>query len=411
MQVPKERVKVLDRLRGLSIVYMLLVHMLHWTLASEVWWFYSSFPVHDLVGGPIFVFVSGAGLTLSMRRHPETPAWAQHLRSLIIFGLGFIINAGSMDQVTLWGWTIFISLGIFRLIGYYAVKLPPWVRVVLVAAIIGVAQLLLITLVGNIFTGAELSLYPANPSATTIIGYILYSMPFQYPLFPYFAFFLAGTLFVDLVIGRPKEKQRPWRHIFLVIGIVLVTVGIILGIVFTTSIDLGDSIFQWLSQSGRIVTEIPSLGSRNSLPWSMLMLGSAFLLALLFLKLEHRMYQNRFLTVYGEFSLTIFAANAPIFLVPPYSIPLWIVLPLIILTVLIVWYLCTLWYKKYKGKYSIEWFLNYSVKFFSRHIENHINSRNGKSEVQPTSSVVILEDNNNLPPITEKPIPDASKNP
>ena len=236
-------------------------------------------------------------------------------------------------------------------------------------------------------------------------------MPNQNTFFPYFGFFLAGTVFVDLVIAQPKEKQSRWRRIFFIISLLLIAGGIILGLAIWTNVDMGDSILGWLEQSGRILSAIPSLAFRNSAAWSLLMLGMDFLLALLFLKLEHQVYQNRFLTVYGEFSLTIFAANAPIFLFPLHTLPLAFVLPFIVFIVILTWYLCSIWYKKAKGKYSIECMLNYVVNFLHRHIEHHVNSRNGKAGLQPQSAAETQGGDNVNPPLAEKPLPDASKDP
>ncbi len=409
MQVAKERVKALDRLRGLSIVYMLLGHMMLWTVFEEGWWWLSAFPLHDFIGGPLFAFVSGAGMTLSIRRHPETPASVQHLRSVLIVGLGILSNLGTIGVFTVWGWSILVALGIFRLIGFYAVKLPAWVRVVFIGIIIAVTRPLLLWISDAIFLGGFINLYPTTPTIEGTLAYILYSQPHQSTFFPYFAFFLAGTLFVDLLIGQPQDKQVKWRRIFLFLGLLLVTTGLILGLLLWTNVDLGDAVMWWLTFSGRYVGQIPSLASRNSLAWSLVALGSQFLLGLLFLKLEQQVYRNRFLTIYGEFSLTIYAGNALIFAVGLHMLSLVVVLPLALFIIILTWYLCWIWYKKSKGIYSLEWILNRAVKSFSRYLEQRSKSRDVKSGVQLKSPQEVPVGNTVELPVIEKPLPDASK--
>ncbi len=411
MQVAKERVKALDRLRGLSIVYMLLGHMMLWTVFEEGWWWLSAFPLHDFIGGPLFAFVSGAGMTLSIRRHPETPASVQHLRSVLIVGLGILSNLGTIGVFTVWGWSILVALGIFRLIGFYAVKLPAWVRVVFIAIIIAVARPLLILITDEIFAGGFINLYPSTPSIEGTLAYILYSQPHQSTFFPYFAFFLAGTFFVDLLIGQPQDKQVMWRRIFLFLGLLLVAAGIIIGLLLWTNVDLGDAVIWWLTFSGRYVGQIPSLASRNSLAWSLIALGSQFLLGLLFLKLEQQVYRNRFLTIYGEFSLTIYAGNALIFAVGLHMLPLVVVLPLAVFIIILTWYLCWIWYKKSKGVYSLEWILNRAVKSFSRYLERHSKLRQYKTNPPSESPGETVAISALGPPQTEKPLPNASKDP
>ncbi len=405
MQVAKERVKALDRLRGLSIVYMLLAHMMLWVFMEESWWWLASFPLHDFIGGPLFVFVSGAGMTLSIRRHPETPASVQHMRSLLIFGLGILSNVGTIGVFTVWGWSILVALGIFRLIGYYVIKSPAWVRILLIGVIIAVARPLLLALTGEIFNGGFINLYPSSPNILDVLSYILYSMPHQNTIFPYFAFFLAGTVFVDLLIGQPKEKQVLWRRVFLFLGILLVTAGILVGLLVWTPIDLGDAALWWLTFSGRYLSLLPSLASRNSLAWSLLALGTQFLLGLLFVKIEHQIYRNRFLTIYGEFSLTIYVGNALIFAVGLHMLPYFVVIPLMIGLILLTWHLCSLWYKKNKGKYSLEWILDHAVKSYARYLEKRSKARESNSRQQPETPAEETVNNTIDAPLIEKPQP------
>ncbi len=409
MQVTKERVKTLDRLRGLSIIYMLLGHMMLWVVMEEGWWWLSSFPLHDLIGGPLFVFVSGAGMTLSIRRHPETPASVQHLRSSFIFGLGILSNVGTIGVFTVWGWSILVALGIFRVIGYYAVKTPAWVRLVLIGVVIAVARSLLLALSDETFNGSFINLYPANPTIQEIFSFILYSQPHQNTFFPYFAFFLAGTIFVDLLVGQPKEKQVLWRRIFFFLGLLLIIAGLTVGLLVWTNIDLGDAASWWLTFSGRYVDQLPSLASRNSLAWSFLALGTQFLLALLFIKIEHQVYRNRFLTIYGEFSLTIYAGNSLIFAVGLHMLPFNVVLPLMICIILLTWYFCTLWYKKNRGKYSLEWILDRAVKSYARYLETHSKVREASSNLQLGRVPQVIVDTMINPPIIEKSPPETSK--
>ncbi len=409
MQVTKERVKTLDRLRGLSIIYMLLGHMMLWVVMEEGWWWLSSFPLHDLIGGPLFVFVSGAGMTLSIRRHPETPASVQHLRSSFIFGLGILSNVGTIGVFTVWGWSILVALGIFRVIGYYAVKTPAWVRLVLIGVVIAVARSLLLALSDETFNGSFINLYPTNPTIQEIFSFILFSQPHQNTFFPYFAFFLAGTLFVDLLVGQPKEKQVLWRRIFFFLGLLLIIAGLAVGLLVWTNIDLGDAASWWLTYSGRYVDQLPSLASRNSLAWSFLALGTQILLGLLFIKIEHLVYRNRFLTIYGEFSLTIYAGNALIFAVGLHMLPFNVVLPLMICIILLTWYLCTLWYKKYNGKYSLEWILNRAVKSYARYLETRSKVREVSSNQQLGRVPQVIVDTMINQPIIEKSLPETSK--
>ena len=57
MTVSLDRVKALDRLRGLSIIYMLITHMFTWFVPQQTWWYYAAFPLSDWIGGCTFMFV------------------------------------------------------------------------------------------------------------------------------------------------------------------------------------------------------------------------------------------------------------------------------------------------------------------------------------------------------------------
>ncbi len=392
MASPTERVKVVDRLRGFSIGCMLISHMMFWVKISESWWFWQGIMTLNVLGGALFLFVAGSSMTLSMRKHPRAPASIQHLRSFIIFGAGLIYNTATAFFTTgwnIWAYYVLMSIGLARFVGYYVIKLPVWVRCVLIGIIVVVARPLVLTLVGaeHFANGNGALIIPTGGTLSSVLGWLLFNQASQNTFFPYFAFFLAGTVYTDLILLPSPEKKRQNLRFCLFVGAMLMAVGLTWGFIARTPIDLGD---RWQIQvfvnTGIFPPDFPEIVSRNSLPWSLWALGTQFFLGIMFLPFEKWAYRQKTLRLYGEFSLTIYIFSEVLYLVSNSAWPLWFSLINMAGMLYLIGFLCNIWNNRWKGRYSLDWFITQTVKAYTQKLIRKGVYKEENSSLSPLSS-------------------------
>lgn len=395
MAHPTERVKVVDRLRGFSISCMLISHMMIWVKPSESWWFTQGLFALNVLGGALFLFVAGSSMTLSMRKHPDAPSSIQHLRSFIIFAAGLIYNSASTFILTawnIWAYLILMSIGLARFVGYYAIKLPVWARCVLIGVIVVAARPLILALVGadHFANGGGSLITPTGGTISSVLGWLLFNQAPQNTFFPYFAFFLAGTVFSDLILLPSRETKRRNIRFCMIACAILLTVGLTWGFLSRTTIDLGDRYqFHVFFNTGIYPPDFPEIVSRNSLPWSLWALGTQLFVGLLFLNFEHWEYRQKTLRIYGEFSLTIYIFSELLYLVANGTWPLWFGLINIAGMLYLIGFLCNIWENRWKSRYSFEWFITVVVKNFTQKLV-----KNGVGKEEKPSLAPLLSPNN-----------------
>jgi hypothetical protein len=367
LQTYVDRVKTIDRMRGICIIYMIFAHAWRWIPWTQGWFFWLTYPFTDLIGACTFTFVAGCSLSLSVRSKPNAPAKIQHLRSVLILAIGVVFNAVSQPLSGVWMWTILTTVGMSRLVGYYCLKTPIWVRAAIIGVIIFATRPLLILLysASQFTTGVPNYLIPQSMAPNAIIGFILFNGIGEDTFLPYFAFFLAGTIFVDMYVLKSEDVRKNNEIYLFYIGTALALCGIILGMQ-PTNIDLGDSIAHWVYiGTGKVITEWPVIFSRGSYEWCMLAIGVQFLMGVIFFHFEHYSLRSKILRVFGEFSLTIYITHYIILLFFVNDLPLWAYFFLVSGVIYFVWIVCSHWDRKYKGKYSVEDLIRMVVQHYT----------------------------------------------
>jgi len=323
---------------------------------------------------------------------------------VMLIAIGMIQNVVD-PAIDYWGWTILITIGICRLVGYFTLKYPAWVRCALMVVCVVIARPLLLTLVGGgVFAGGfGASLWPQVLTPASFFGWFLFNLANQNTFFPYFGFFLAGTVFVDLLLLQPKEKQAISQRMFVFVGALLVTVGLNLGLFFNTTLDPGDKLLWYLNTfGGKNLAEIPAILSRNSISWSLTALGAQFLLGVLFLQYESWVFKNKTLRIYGEYSLTIYLFSYLVYCCGDGTWHMWWGLPLLAGVVILTRFIFQFWDSKWQGKYSFEWVITLAVKQYRQHLSN--------KTPMPKSAEPIPEDVEVEPTAIESSVPILGKN-
>ncbi len=313
-----QRIKTIDTLRGLSMMWMFLGHLLDWWMTSQDYWVTSiTHSIMDVIGTSAFLFVAGISTALSYRHRtmktetfvdytPKTVRNEYMSRAFIIFIIAIIYNfliALSINDLSwIWTWFVLLTIAISLLLAWPLLKTPYWFRICIAGSI----------WILNIFILEFLSNYKGDSNIYGILYHFLFNkLDLDSPLI-FFPFFLIGTVIGDIIMEANMKEDHKERREFIkknlitpsiVIGLILILVGLL--ITFPDQREIYKSGF---------ITEFPSFMNRGSFQWTIYTMGILLTLMSLLLYIEEyevikTKKSYRFLFYFSYYSFTVFLSH------------------------------------------------------------------------------------------------------
>jgi len=225
----------IDALRGLAIVLMVLNHAGHYlTALPHSLWSYSIIYLTVTLAGPIFLFIAGFSVALSIQNHSEVSGrdlFFKFLkRGLMLIGLGFLINLFFYYGEPLWRGRILMTIGLGSILIYpfYYWAAGRLNRLILSAA--ALSGFFLFPLA-----------YPALAAAAghqPILAEIFLS---EFPLYPWFFLMLLGLLAGREFLTRDKLTKKS-RQLIFGVGADLIFIWLALTLIY-----YGGNLFSFLN--------------------------------------------------------------------------------------------------------------------------------------------------------------------
>ena len=230
------RIRSIDFVKGLAITLIVLGHTgEQWVSPDWAWAHALLFPVLDVFGPSLFIFLSALSVTFSCCKKKEVIPEKVikngiYLRTVIIVMLGLVFNIiTSPTSATypfpsnLYAWNILMFIGFSQIFCYYMTKISREMRLVLGVMIVLLADPVREYLIFNKGT---------NPVAF-IVHYLLVSPAPHNPLLPYIALAIFSTIFGELIFEAmifetPDAYKQTYRS-FLNWGIFFSIAGILMG--------------------------------------------------------------------------------------------------------------------------------------------------------------------------------------
>ncbi len=369
------RVRVIDMLRGVCMIYIVFGHIVQFWLTWDYYWIFSFvFNFSEVMGANCFLLLSGVAFTFSIRSRQEKerlnpkiqqpPLWKDvHARTLFIFVFSIIFNLLS-GQHQFWIYYILQTIVMSRVLMLPFMKKSKRWRIYMTGVVILLSPI------------SYWLLYP-QPGANIIqvIAFMfIFNEPFLDVLLPFFAFFVAGTV-VGEFFWEQREKlfttgYNDMKHLLARFGSILFATGIFMGM-FMTDWDYGWVGLQFTNLNPLFnYPGIPLFLIRGTVPWILMSMGGILCVLAFLCQIEQhpriRYGESRFLSILSAQSLTIYFlhyASVPLFFRALDGYNLWF--PQIAF-IMLIWALIWLWVKKYDSKYSIEWLIGRGMKVLLR---------------------------------------------
>jgi fucose 4-O-acetylase-like acetyltransferase len=371
-----QRIRAIDTLRGISILYMVVGHAaLVWVTGDDLW-FPTLIPlVLDMIGSCMFIFLSGISLSLSysakQRKVNEDPNYLQihaHVDFLVktfwILLFAFIYNLLAstilLYGTTLWIWFVLLSISIGRLCCYPFLKISPWFRIIIGLIFFSLADYLLNLLSSSV--------------EYSIIYYLLFNgRRLDYP-FPFFGFFFVGSAIgqwvskIDFLQSSEDNFYPKFIRNLIISGLILIVFGISIGSDIETQDIFAQGFTSYLNRSPLFnISGLLRFVLRATTPWSFYCLGFELILLAAFLHINKLNYSKKLnkramgFVLLGQNSLTIYMVHYLFFKI--YSGSLTIPIYFIIgpFLGLVVYCLFWVWAKKGNSKGTIEWLMKWSI--------------------------------------------------
>jgi uncharacterized membrane protein len=346
-----KRLKSIDIIRGTSMLWMFLGHLMHWWLKIEDLWFYDvMFSILDVLGASAFIFISGVSTTLSYRKRRvkieksgsdvDKRSRNEYLfRALLLLILALIYNVPiafyTQNPFNVWIWYILLTIAVSLFMAWPLIKLPKSLRICIGVGI----------WVANQYLIAFLTPYEGQNSLNGALFHLLYNgYPILDPILTFFPFLLIGTVVGDIIFEAYIEEDQKERRAILKKRLILPS--FLLGgflIIIGVSLKFPD----FLNSNVR------------SFSWAIYSLGILIILLSLLLTIEEyeiittkRSY--KFLFYFSYYSLTIFLAHNLLFFVFTRQISASYIIYFVIGTTILVGLLLRYAYKKLGGKISIK---------------------------------------------------------
>lgn len=261
-----KRLKSLDMVRGLAMVYMIVGHLITWwPVPEEKWILISYVSILSTLGAVGFTFISGISTMISYRNRiikvdkDENYSYPQVkyeylFRAAFIITLGLIYNIFVaimfMDPSLIWTWFILLTIGVCLFMSWPLLKTSKAFRISIGALIWIFNQIILVLLTP--FKG-QFNLFG-------ILYHILYNSIDQNIILSFFTLFLIGTVIGDIIydfslIENELEKRKTVKKKLLfpsfLIGTILIVISFyfLLPFLFTEEILSAKSNLWWLIYS------------------------------------------------------------------------------------------------------------------------------------------------------------------
>ena len=345
------RFKSIDIIRGLSMLWMFLAHLMHWWLRLEDIWFYELiFKFLDVIGANMFLFISGVSTALSYRKRKVKTENSgikgkkrnrneYIFRAFFLFVLALIYNIPTAffqgNPLDIWMWFILLTTAISLFMAWPLLKTPKIFRIC-VAAVIFIANQYLIALLTP--HHGQISLFGA-------LSHLLYNgYPVLDPILTFFPYFLIGTVIGEVIFEvylneDQKERREILKNRLLLPSILLGGILIIIGVVlcFPEFLNAINRSFSWL---------IFSLGIQ--------IIFLPVLLTIEEFEIIKTKRSFKSLFYFSYYSLTIFLAHNLLFFVFTRQISASYIIYFVIGTTILVGILLRYAYKKFGGDISIK---------------------------------------------------------
>ncbi|MFX1574000.1 MAG: acyltransferase family protein [Promethearchaeota archaeon] len=298
-----QRLKGIDIFRGLCMSWMILTHLIDWWLKSEYHWLHSiTIMILDPIGASGFLFISGVSISLSVRKriirvlNSEDYNYrimrnSYFLRSFFVFLVAIIYNSTIairlLDPSMIWSWFVLLTSAVSLFIGWPLLKISKFFRIIVGIIILITNQIIIQLLIP----------FDGNSNIYGFLFHVLYFPISQDPILTFFPFFLFGTvigdsLFDTSLISDDTNRQKAFRNKFLFPAMIIGTILIICGILFSYPKFLRRESFSWI---------IYSLGI-NIVLISILLIFDIF-------KFVKTKKSYKLLFYYSYYSLTIYLAH------------------------------------------------------------------------------------------------------
>ncbi|MFX0187080.1 MAG: heparan-alpha-glucosaminide N-acetyltransferase domain-containing protein [Candidatus Hodarchaeota archaeon] len=302
-----KRIKSIDILRGLSMTWMVIGHLLAWWIRGKDRWVYLlTFEILDPIGAAAFLLVAGISTAISYRTRLAkieiTEGYTKNnvrneymLRAFFIFIVAILFNLfiaiAISDPEMIWTWFILLTIAISLFIAWPLLETPKLFRIFL-GALFWILHLLLLDF---------LSLFKGEPNLYGVLYHILYNIPRLDPILPMFPFFLFGTILgeilhdiylrenhSDIKLKLKKKFLRP----LIILGPVLIICG--------------------------ILYDFPAIPRNRSFIWLIYSLGIQLTILSIFVFFEEFVFYKveksyKFLFYYSYYSLVIYLTHNPLY--------------------------------------------------------------------------------------------------
>jgi hypothetical protein len=231
------RIRSIDFVKGLAITLIILGHTgEQWVSDEWIWAHATLFPVLDVFGPSLFIFLSALSVVFSCKKKecviPEKVIKSGiYMRTIVILVLGLVFNLITSPTSetypfpsNLYAWNILMFIGFSQIFCYYALKISKELRLVIGFLIIFFADPIRQFLILN---------KGSNPIAF-IIHYIFVSPAPHNPLLPYIALALFSTIYGEyifeaMVFETPDAYWETFKT-FIRSGIFFSITGILFGL-------------------------------------------------------------------------------------------------------------------------------------------------------------------------------------
>ncbi len=375
------RIRSIDFVKGLAICLIVLGHTGEiWVSHEWIWAHAMLFPVLDVFGPSLFIFLSALSVVFSCKKKecviPERVIkQGIYMRTIVILLLGLLFNLVTSPPSetypfpsNLYAWNILMFIGFSQIFCYYAIKISRQMRLVIGVLIVWFADPIRDYMYVNKDT---------NP-IIFVLHYIFVSPAPHNPLFPYIALALFSTIYGEyifeaMIFETPNAYKETFKT-FITHGIFFSIFGIFMGLELITATGLpkDDYIFvgyiplmQQAPPWAIHIEGLPRFMIRGTGSNILYVLGMALLIigiCFYFIDYKHlkNPFQNNIIDMwvfYGRVSLSIFFIHYIGAFFFFHALNVVFFFPIIIPWIGFLGLLMYLWNKEADGKGSFEWLI------------------------------------------------------
>ncbi len=358
-----KRLKSIDIMRGGSIIWMIIGHLIGWGIRSEDFNFFIVLrAIGDVLGSGAFLFVAGMSTMLSYRNRLEKVKTTEEynikmirneyiFRALIILTIAMIYNILTGVAVNIyrdiWKYFILLTVALSLFMAWPLLKTSKIFRI-LIGAIFWIIHYFMLDFLIN-FKG-QLNIYG-------VLFHVLYNSLDLDPLISFFTFFLIGTVIGDVIfdtylIKNQKERRIALKNKLLLPSLIMGALLIMFGIIFNFS-----------GQETHFVNDVfldfPAFLQHRSFSWLVYSLGIHLILISVLLGIEEfeiikTEKSYKFIFYFSYYSLTVYLAHFLLFLAFFGQLNVLNALISSVITIALIGVLLRAIYKKWKGSASIK---------------------------------------------------------